>query len=297
MQLQKKQETKNYYEDFPMIEGGATRIQWWHEYLKPFLPDEIIQGRLIGEIGSGIGEMARGLIDRGARMVCLDLTIAALKRNREINPEAELFNGDALDLPFADETFDHTISLGVLHHTPDCRKGIQEMARVTAPGGMVILYIYSYWSFLNLIYHLFRPISKIITLEAVPVSFVKIFQPFVKSHLNQELDDHQLRRLMGDKLWNPNVTFHTYREINKWCEQEGLTMTARKSFYLSYANVMAFKKRGTPRPEPAKELNLRCVKCGHSPLSKSEEYCVCSKCGTEFKKEGGIYRFLSSEFS
>jgi ubiquinone/menaquinone biosynthesis C-methylase UbiE len=295
MQLEKKQATKNYYEKYPMIEGGASRIKWWQEYLTLFLPDDMIKGRLIGEIGSGIGEMARGLINRGARMVCLDLTMAALRRNQEINPEAELFYGSALELPFADETFDHTMSLGVLHHTPDCRKGIKEISRVTAPGGIVVLYIYSYWSILNLAYSLFRPITKMIPLESVPDTIVNMLQPFAKSHLNQTLNEHQLRRLLGDKLWTPQCTFHTLGEIRKWGAEEGLTMTKYKRFYLGYANVMAFKKSGIQRTEPAEEVKLRCIKCGHFPLSKSEEGCSCEKCGAEFKKEEGIYRFLSSK--
>ncbi len=297
MHLKKKQKVKNYYEKFPMIEGGPQRIQWWQEYLEPFLPDDMIRGKLIGEIGSGIGEMARGLLNRGARMVCLDITMTALKRNREINPEAELFNGDALNLPFVDEAFDHTMSLGVLMTTPDCRKGIKEIARITAPGGTVVLYIYTYWSLLNLIYHLFKPVAKIIPLEAVPVSVLKILQPFVKSHLNQKFDEYQLRRLLGDKLWIPHCTFHTLGEVKKWGEEEGLMMTKWKRFYLGYANVMAFRKSGTPRPEPAKEVKLRCLKCGHSPLFKSEEGCRCDKCGAEFKKEEGIFRFLSPEIN
>jgi ubiquinone/menaquinone biosynthesis C-methylase UbiE len=297
MLLEKKKETKNYYEKYPMIEGGPSRIKWWQEYLEPFLPDSVIRGQLIGDIGSGIGEMSRGLINRGARMVCLDLTLAALRRNREINPEAELFNGSALDLPFADGALDHTISLGVLHHTPDCRKGVKEVARVTSPGGTVVLYIYSYWSLLNLAYSLFRPVTKTISLDAVPDGIVKMLQPFVKSHLNQKLDDYQLRRLLGDKLWTPQCTFHTLGEIKKWAADEGLTMTRYKRFYLGYANVMAFKKDGAPISKPTEELKLRCIECGYSPLSKSEEGCCCEKCGSEFKKEEGIYRFLSSEMS
>ena len=115
MQLETKKATKKYYEKHPMIEGGAKRIKWWQEYLEYFLPEDMVKGQLIGDIGSGIGEMSRGLINRGARMVCLDLTMTALRRNREINPEAELFNGSALDLPFADGAFDHTMSLGGLN--------------------------------------------------------------------------------------------------------------------------------------------------------------------------------------
>jgi len=297
MQVEKIQDTKSYYEDYPFPEGGPKRIKWWQDYLSQFLPDEMIRGRLIGEIGSGIEEMTRGLLNRGARMVCLDLTMAALKRNKEINPEAELYNGDALNLPFADNTFDHTICLGVLHHTPDCRKGIKEVARVTAPGGTVVLYIYSYWSLLNLIYHLFKPITKIVPLDSIPSGVVSMLQPFVKSHLNQKFDETQLRRLLGDKLWTPHCTFHTLGEIRKWGEEEGLTMTMYKRFYLGYANVMAFKKSGTPGTGPTEDVKIRCLKCGYSPLPRAEEGYICEKCGAEYKKEDGIYRFLPSELS
>jgi ubiquinone/menaquinone biosynthesis C-methylase UbiE len=297
MQLQKIQETKDHYEEFPFIEGGPSRIKWWQDYLEPFLPDDMIRGKLVGDLGSGIGEMTRGLINRGARMACLDLTLTALKRNRQINPEAEHYNGSVLELPFADEAFDHTMCVGVLMITPDIRKGIREVARVTAPGGTVVLYIYSYWSILNLAYSLLRPITKMIPLQSVPRSIVMMLQPFAKNHFNQKLDESQLRRLLGDKLWTPHCTFHTLGEIKKWCEEEGLRMTKRKLFYFGYANVMAFQKRGTPRTEPNEEVKLRCLKCGCSPLTKSEEGCSCEKCGAEFKREEGIYRFLISESS
>ena len=43
MQKQKLKQTRNYYEEFPFIEGGEERIRWWQEYLKPFLPDDLIK--------------------------------------------------------------------------------------------------------------------------------------------------------------------------------------------------------------------------------------------------------------
>jgi ubiquinone/menaquinone biosynthesis C-methylase UbiE len=297
MQSEKIRETKIYYEEYPFPEGGPKRIKWWQDYLTPFLPDELIKGKLVGEIGSGIGEMTRGLINRGARMVCLDLTLSALKRNNEINPEAEFYNGDALNLPFADGAFDHTMCLGVLMVTPDIRKGIKEVTRVTAPGGTVVLYVYTYWSFLNLAYNLFKPIARRVSLESVPRRIVMMLQFFAKHHFDQEFDERQLRRLLGDKLWTPHCTFHTLGEMKKMCAEVGLEMIKSKLFYMGYANVMAFKKSGTPNPEPIKEVKLRCLKCGHSPLSRSGEGCRCENCGAEFKKEEGIYKFLNHEVS
>jgi len=290
---QEVQETRAYYEQFPFIEGGQQRIAWWQEYMQEFLPDENVRARLIGDIGCGVGEISRGLANRGARMVCIDLTMAALRRCRQINFEAELFNGSALDLPFADATFDHTISIGVLMVTPDCRKGVREVARVTAPGGTVVLFIYNYWCYLNLLYHLFKPVTKIVPLHSVPSGLVRLMQPFVKSHLGETLDEHQLRRLLGDKLWTPHATFHTVEEIKKWGEAEGLSIIHWKRFYHAYANVIAFRKVGTSRLTPDREVQLRCLKCRHSPLSRLPASFSCPQCEATYNKVDGIYRCLS----
>ena len=93
-------QTQSHYDEFPFIEGGANRIAWWREYLRDFLPDEEVCGRLIVDVGSGIGEISRGLIDRGGRLVCLDLSLESLQRCREINPEAQIMHGNALKLSY-----------------------------------------------------------------------------------------------------------------------------------------------------------------------------------------------------
>lgn len=49
---------------------------------------------------------------------------------------------DVLSLPFGDDEFDVVFSNGVLHHTVDCQRGIDELARVVKPGGRGWLYLY-----------------------------------------------------------------------------------------------------------------------------------------------------------
>lgn len=285
-------ETRAYYEEFPFIEGGARRIAWWQDYLRPFLPDELVRGRLIGDIGSGVGEVSRGLANRGGRMVCLDLTLAGLGRCRQINPEARAFHGSALELPFADHAFDHTISIGVLMVTPDCRKGVREVARVTAPGGTVVLFIYNYWSYLNLAYHVFKPVTRLVPLRAVPSGVVRLMQPFVKSHLGETLDEPQLRRLLGDKLWTPHATFHTLGQVRRWAEEEGLTLLRWQRFFHSYANVMAFRKMGAPGAAPIEDVKLRCLGCGRSSMSPGHGAFRCEACGRAYEQVDGIWRCL-----
>lgn len=50
--------------------------------------------------------------------------------------------GDALQLPFRDGSFDTIFSEGVLHHTPSTRSAILEAARVLATGGEACVYVY-----------------------------------------------------------------------------------------------------------------------------------------------------------
>jgi ubiquinone/menaquinone biosynthesis C-methylase UbiE len=47
--------------------------------------------------------------------------------------------GDAQWLPYRDESLDAVFGFGVLHHLPDWREGLREIARVLEPGGVFFL--------------------------------------------------------------------------------------------------------------------------------------------------------------
>jgi len=282
-------ETQSHYDEYPFIEGGAQRIAWWRDYLRDYLPDEGIRGRLILDVGSRVGEISRALADRGARMTCIDLSRQSLRRCREINPEATLFNASALDLPFPDAAFDHTISIGVLHHTPDCRRGFSEVARVTAPGGSSVIFLYNYWNIYNLIFQLFKPFKRLMPLSRVPVGIVRLLQPFAKSHFGHPLDDAQLRRLLGDKLWTPQATFHSVAEVRRWGQEEGLRLTAHKTFFLGYAIVYRFERDGTAPFGPGERtLRVRCITCGKEMSGSREAGYTCAGCGRVYRSTGDI---------
>jgi SAM-dependent methyltransferase len=50
---------------------------------------------------------------------------------------AQFSKGDAMALPFPDESFDAAVMALVVFFVPDARKGVAEMARVVRPGGIV----------------------------------------------------------------------------------------------------------------------------------------------------------------
>lgn len=236
------QKTRNHYDQYHFIEGGENRIAWWRDYLRDFLPDEQIRDKQIVDVGSSVGEIAHGLADRGARMTGLDLSYASLKRCKQINPGMPILNGNALELPFHNATFDHAISIGVLHHTPDARRGFREVARVTKPGGIIVIFLYNFYSIYNVIFQLWAPVRALLPLDRVPHWMIRTMQPFVKNHLHQTLGEKGLLNLLGDALWTPQATFHSVGQIEQWGKEEGLQMVGVKKFYLHYANVMKFIK-------------------------------------------------------
>ena len=286
--------TQAHYDEYPFIEGGPNRVAWWRKYLMEWLPDSNIAGRLILDDGCSIGEISRGLIDRGARLVCLDVSARSLRRCRQINPEAQTFHGDALALPFADESFDHTISIGVLHHTPDCRRGFAELARVTRPGGAMIVFLYNWWNIYHLIYRVCAPLRWAVPLARIPRWLLQALQPFVRSHLGQRLNDDQLRHLLGDKLWTPRATFHSARQVYRWASEEGLERVDRRRFFLGYANVFCFRKRGMTASVERCEPIVKCIGCGHAPMNRSEGGYVCATCGYAYAADGGLYEAMKA---
>ncbi|HTG16518.1 MAG TPA: class I SAM-dependent methyltransferase [Blastocatellia bacterium] len=87
----------------------------------------------------------------GALYTGVDLTEASVELVRTRfaleGLTAELRTADAENLPFADAGFDLVYSHGVLHHTPDTQRAINEVHRVLRPGGTAMVMLYHKNSF------------------------------------------------------------------------------------------------------------------------------------------------------
>ncbi len=97
------------------------------------------------EIGCGAGFMAIELARRGFRVQAIDSTevmIEQVRRHAAESETAELLSadiGDTYSLAFEDGSFDIVLALGVIPWLERPELAIQEMARVTRPGGHVLL--------------------------------------------------------------------------------------------------------------------------------------------------------------
>ncbi len=63
---------------------------------------------------------------------------------RQLVPSAEFVDGNALDLPFADNSFDAVVCGYGIMHLPDPERGLREMLRVLHPGGHVALTVWDH---------------------------------------------------------------------------------------------------------------------------------------------------------
>lgn len=116
------------------------------------LSEEFIAQAIVGkrclDIGCGSGRYALALAMLGAKqVVAVDFQAKAYGRARKLAEELELpvefREADVLNLPFDDASFETVFSNGVLHHTSDWKRGVDEYARVMQPGGNGFLYLYA----------------------------------------------------------------------------------------------------------------------------------------------------------
>ena len=96
------------------------------------------------DVGCGNGAFTEMLVERCAPVSVqgIDPSEGALvfARTRPASRVAQFRQGDAMALPYPDDTFDVAVMPLVIFFVPDPAKGVAEMARVVGPGGAVTAY-------------------------------------------------------------------------------------------------------------------------------------------------------------
>ncbi len=107
----------------------------------------LVAGERVLDMGCGAGRHAFEAYRRGADVLALDRSaeelatvsewFAAMRAEGGLPPgaEADVKQGDALDLPFPDGEFDRVVAAEVLEHIHDDDAAIAELYRVLRPGG------------------------------------------------------------------------------------------------------------------------------------------------------------------
>lgn len=143
----------DYWQNGDWLGHGASRLwrqhaDWVHtRLLKRWLGGSAVSGagRVLKtdlyEEAVGAGQ-AGWLARRFGEVHGMDISPGVVAEAERKNPGLRGVVADARDLPFPDNSFDVVLSLSTLDHFPEAEsitRSLKEIARVLAPGGMLIL--------------------------------------------------------------------------------------------------------------------------------------------------------------
>lgn len=212
---------------------------------KTGLTPEDLKGKLVLDVGCGMGRFADVASRWGAKVVGIDLSAAAEVAARNLSDrEFVAFQADVFELPFAPESFDYIYSIGVLHHTPNCEQAVKVLPQYLKPGGMLAVWLYSAYNRWYRFSDIYRKVThrlpattlhgilRVIvptvnaldsTLRIVPVigrplsGFVRYVFPVNRN------PNRQWRVLDTFDWYSPQYqSKHTYEEVFRWFESCGM---------------------------------------------------------------------------
>ena len=208
-----------------------------------FRPEDLA-GKLVLDVGCGMGRFADVATRWGAHVVGIDLSLAAEVAARNLaGREATIFQADVFQLPFAPASFDYIYSIGVLHHTPDCEKAFKSLPVLLKPNGRIAIWLYSAYNKWYKMSDVYRKVTRrmsprllhklcwgVVPLEGVHTVLKKI--PLVGRPASGALAYMIPTAHHPDRNWRILDTFdwyspwyqskHTYEEVFRWFEACGL---------------------------------------------------------------------------
>ena len=137
-----KKFSKEYFED---IEQFRYKVE---PEIFSFAQFTRFHGKKLLEVGIGAGTDFLQWVRAGTQAHGIDLTQEAIDNVKQrlalydLSAE-EIRVADAEALPYADNYFDVVYSHGVIHHSPNTIKCLEEIIRVAKPGGCVKIMIYN----------------------------------------------------------------------------------------------------------------------------------------------------------
>lgn len=103
-------------------------------------PDDIVL-----DIGCGGGMNINRMAQTAKKVYGVDYSIESVNLSKEVNDDliregrVEVHEGDVMDLPFDDDTFDIVTAFETVYFWPDIIKSFGEVKRVLKPGGMFLI--------------------------------------------------------------------------------------------------------------------------------------------------------------
>jgi ubiquinone/menaquinone biosynthesis C-methylase UbiE len=167
------------------------------------------KGLTILDLGSGEGGTSN-VFSQDNFVVSFDLSIVRLQRQNGSDFTSTKVNGSALQLPFADNSFDLIIIQDVIEHLTDVNDFYSEVKRVLKSNGIIYISTPNKLSIFNFISdpHFGLPLISILKRESIKKYFLKIFRKddYNRKDIAELLSLNQIKNLFNKEF---EIFFYT----------------------------------------------------------------------------------------
>jgi demethylmenaquinone methyltransferase/2-methoxy-6-polyprenyl-1,4-benzoquinol methylase len=179
------------------------RSKAWRKSVTGIIAPKI--GMTVLDIAAGTGSSSRPLVNKGAEVTALDFSAGMLDQGRKQHKDIKFVQGDALKLPFSENTFDvTTISFG-LRNTANSNIALREALRVTKVGGKIVVAEFSH------------PVNKIF--RRAYLNYLMKALPIIAKRISK----------------NPAAYIYLSESIRAWPDQAGLALIMSECGWKSVA--------------------------------------------------------------
>lgn len=198
-----------------------------------------LDGKVVLDVGCGMGRFLDVAARWGGEVIGIDMchAVDVAYENLGKRDNVHIVQADVLALPLAAACLDRIFSIGVLHHTVDCRRAFDKLPPLLVPQGQLALWVYSNH---NVVFNYtsghyrrlttrWLPIRLLYALCHLAVPLYYLFKiPFIGlilSHVLPISDNPNWRwRVLDTFDWySPQYqSKHSYPEVVRWFKEAGL---------------------------------------------------------------------------
>lgn len=204
---------KDYFDKIDELFGEGHKLvnnpKWPDgKILENFIPYNSLKDKKVLELGCGAGLVSSHLAKSGANLNSIDLTENAIrltkKRFEILDLKSNIEQMDGENLSFADNTFDFVISWGVIHHSGNMKKILEEIFRVLKPNGQAHIMIYNKNSIRYRLYCAFW--LGIFKLKFFKMNFKEIVGSITDGYIARHLTEKEMN-ILTDKFSSRNYSY------------------------------------------------------------------------------------------